>query len=162
MGEIIMNLVMRLVGMGLLVAAGTGAGICFCLHKRQEWWQAHTFARLLLYMGRLLGYQRLTGAEMLRRAARYPDFQTLGVETCDELAALSAPESLPEALRQEVQQGLLHLGEEPRAEAGATLERLASLCEEAAERNKKEAEDASRLWPRLGACVGVLVAILIG
>lgn len=61
-------------------------------------------------MGRLLGYQRLTGAEMLRRAARYPDFQTLGVEACDELAALSAPESLPEALRQEVQQGLLHLG----------------------------------------------------
>lgn len=157
-----MSLVVRLVGMGMLMVAGTGAGLCLCLHKRQEWWQAHTFARLLSYMGHLLGYQRLTGSEMLRRAARYPDFRKLGVEGCNDLAGLLAPECLPEALRQEVQQGLLHLGEEPRAEAGVTLERLASLCEEAAQRNKKEADEASRLWPRLGACVGVLAAILMG
>lgn len=157
-----MSFVVQLLGKGMLVVAGMCAGMCFCLHKQQEWWQAHAFARLLSYMGHLLGYQRLTGVEMLRKAERYPDFQKLDVANCTELAMLPVPQVLPEALRQEVRQGLLCVGEEPRAEASATLNRLASLCEDAAEQNKKEAEEARRLWPRLGACVGVLMAIVIG
>lgn len=157
-----MSFVVWLLGMGLLGAAGTGAGVCFSLHKQQEWWQAHAFARLLSYMGHLLSYQRLTGAELLRRAAGYPDFQKLDVAKCTGLTTLPVPQVLPEALRREVRQGLQHMEEEPRAEASATLERLAGLCEDAAQENKKQADESRRLWPRLGACVGVLTAIVLG
>lgn len=152
---------LRILGGILLVAAGTGCGAAIYGRKHRQWQQLHTFARLMAYLGELLSYQPLSGRELLGRAARYPAFARLGVAKCCELATLPLPECLPLAAQMEVRQGLEQIALEPRANACTTLRHLESLCEEAAATRWEEAQAARRLWPRLGACAGMLAAILL-
>ncbi len=156
-----MSEMIRVLGGLLLVAAGTGGGIAVYSRKYHQWRQLHTFARLLAYLRELLAYQPLNGGELLARAARYPAFARLGVGECGTLAALPLPGSLPPGTRQELQQGLEQLAFEPRSNACATLKRLETLCEDAAVSKREESQAARRLWPRLGACAGMLAAILL-
>ena len=156
-----MTVVLRLLGGVLLVAAGTGGGVAVYARKQRQWRQLHTFARLLDYLRELLAYQALNGRELLARAARYPAFARLGVTGGGTLAALPMPECLPAAVQLEIRQGLEQLALAPRASACATLRRLEALCEEAAAQKQEEARAARRLWPRLGACAGMLAAILL-
>ena len=41
------------------------------------------------------------------------------------------------------------------------MRRLTALCEDAAAQCRHEAQAARSLWPRLGACAGVLAVILL-
>ena len=91
----------------------------------------------------------------------YPEFAEMGIRNCGSLAELPLPVALSPTLRQEMEQGLVQVGLEPRDTACATLQRLATLCEEAAVEQKAKAELARRLWPRLGVCCGILLAILL-
>ena len=68
---------------------------------------------------------------------------------------------LPEALRCEALQTLRSAEESPRLTACAALHRLAALCEEEACSRAEQYRAARLLWPRLGACLGVLTAILL-
>ena len=156
-----MNELLRVLGGLLLVAAGGGGGAALYGRKHRQWRQLHTWARLLGYLRELLACQPLNGRELLARAARYPAFARLGVEGCATLAALPLPDAFPPELRQELRQGLEQLALEPRSSACATLQRLERLCEQAAARKWEETQAARRLWPRLGACVGMLAAILL-
>ena len=71
------------------------------------------------------------------------------------------PGALTLAEQEEIRDGLCQMSLQPREEACATLERLASLCEEAAQRARQAADDSRVLWPRLGLCAGVLTVILL-
>lgn len=161
MGGAAMSLVLRLLGAVLLVTAGAGGGLAVYKRSYARWRQLHTFARMLGYLQGTLAYQPLRAEELLRRAAAYPEFARLGAAGCRTLAELPLPGALAPALCQEVRQGLEQLAWEPRAGACATLRRLTALCEDAAAQCRREAQAARSLWPRLGACAGVLAVILL-
>ena len=161
MGGAGVSLALRLLGAALLVAAGTGGGLAVYGHRYGHWRQLHTFARLLVYLQSTLAFQPLLAEELLRHAAQYPEFSRLGLAGCRSLAELPLPAALTPALCQEIRQGLEQLAWQPRAGACATLRRLASLCEDAAAQCRREAQAARSLWPRLGACAGVLAVILL-
>lgn len=156
-----MSILPRVTGAVLLILSGAGGGFAFCSHLTACWRQLHTFARLLSYLQGTLSYQALTGAELLQRAAYYPEFARLGLTTCRTLEELPLPGALSESLKQEIRSSLAQLALEPRANACATLQRLASLTEEEAQSSREIARSARRLYPRLGACAGILTAILL-
>lgn len=152
---------LRFLGGILLVGAGAGSGFAVCRHRYAVWRQMYTLARLFDYLQGLLGYQALSGEELLRRAAIYPEFAQMGIEECDNLAELPLPDALSPALRQEIAQGLAQVALEPRAGACTTLQRLRTICESVAAKQQEQLELARRLWPRLGVCCGILLAILL-
>lgn len=156
-----MSILPRVTGAVLLILAGAGGGFAFCSHQTACWRQLHTFGRLLSYLQGTLSYQALTGAELLQRAAYYPEFAQLGLTKCRALEELPLPGALSESLKQEIHSGLAQLALEPRTNACATLQRLAALTEEEAQNRKEIARSARRLYPRLGACAGILTAILL-
>lgn len=145
-----------------MVASGIGIGMGIYTGRHLSWWKVYTFSRLLRYLASLLRYQALTGPELLRRATIYPEFVRLGVDTCTSLGKLPVPSCLRGAVQQETRQELIRLGEKNREVACTILERLATLWEEEARQKYNEAEAARHLCPRLGACAGLLAAILIG
>lgn len=156
-----MNLILRTVGAMLLLSTGLGGGLGLCHHKAQVWWRLHTFSRLFAYWQGVLTYQTLTGVELIQRASVYPAFRKLGVDQCVTLAELPPPEELSAPLREEIAQGLGRIAGEPRMTACDTLRQLSQICEDAAVQKYKEAENARRLYPRLGLCAGVLAVILL-
>lgn len=151
----------RIIGAILLVLTGAGGGFALYSHQAACWRQLHTFSRLLSYLQGTLSYQALTGAELLQRAARYPEFAQLGLGNCRTLEELSLPGALSDSLRLEIRSGLAQLALEPRTNACATLQRLADLTEEEAQNKRENARAACHLYPRLGACAGILTAILL-
>lgn len=161
MDGIVMRDLLRFLGGILLVAAGAGSGFAVWRHRYTVWRQMHTLARLFDYLQGLLGYQALSGEELLRRAAIYPEFSQMGIEDGCTLEDLPLPAALSPALRQEIAQGLAQVALEPRAGACATLQRLHTLCEAAAAKQQEQVELARRLWPRLGVCCGILLVILL-
>lgn len=151
----------RMLGAFLLVLAGTGGGLAVYSHQAACGLQLHTFARLLGYLQGTLSYQALTGEELLQRAALYPEFAKLGLSNCCTLEDLPLPSAVSDSLKMEIRSGLEQLALEPRASACTTLQRLAALTEEEAQRKQNLARQARSLYPRLGACAGVLTAILL-
>ena len=156
-----MTLVLRLMGALLLVAAGGGGGLAVTAHVEENRRQLHSFARLLTYRAELLDAQALTGPELLRRAAQDPAFAAFCPEQGESLSALTPPACTPDALRQEIQSVLFAAEESPRQMACAALLRLSARCEAQAAEADTHCRDARRLWPRLGACLGALAAILL-
>ena len=161
MGKSVMNAALRVAGAILLIVACGGAGLAVSAHQMVCWRQLHTLARLFQYLQGLLSYQALTAKELLQRAAYYPEFAKLFKTECNSLDQLSLPASLSKELHTEILSGLRQLAWEPRQNACSTLERLASLCEEAAALKHEEARAAQNLWPRLGFCAGILAVILL-
>lgn len=156
-----MTFLLRMTGVFLLLLAGYGAGYGVMLRHRARWRQLHTFAELLTYLQGVLCYQALTGTELLRRAQTYRLFDSLGLENCAGLSDLPLPAALALPQQEEFRDGLYQMEMQPREKACATLERLASLCEEAAENERRNTDAARVLWPRLGLCAGVLLVILL-
>ena len=97
----------------------------------------------------------------MHRAARCPEFADFCPAGAAALADLQLPSCLPEALRCEALQTLRSAEESPRLTACAALHRLAALCEGEACSRAEQYRAARLLWPRLGACLGVLTAILL-
>lgn len=156
-----MNVCVKLFGVVFLLVAGLGLGDGVCRPLFSCWWQLHTLSRLFIYLDGLLAYQQLTGRELLRRAAQDPDFRRLGIEDCKKLTDIPVPCRAGEALCSELQQELSHMSGQPHTVVCTSFQRMARLCEEAAEQKRRQAEAARRLWPRLGICAGALVAILV-
>ena len=61
----------------------------------------------------------------------------------------------------ELHASLTALGHSDRAAACAELRRMADLCRREADRQADHAARAMALWPRLGGCAGLLLAILL-
>ena len=78
MENTVLSVTLRLVSTLLLCAAGGGLGLAAAQKQERRWWQVHTFARLLSYMGQTLRYLPLPADELLARAAAYPEFAAIG------------------------------------------------------------------------------------
>lgn len=156
-----MSLFLRFAGSLLLICAGAGTGFAAAARRGERRRQIHAFARLLGYLAELLDAQAITGEELLRRAARSPEFAAFCPPGAPGLSALAVPSCLPEALQGEVQETLSAAEESPRAATCAALQRLADLCEREADIQAAQYRDARRLLPKLGACLGVMAAILL-
>ena len=154
---------LRGTGCLLLLCAGIGGGYAVPAHMKECQRQVSVFARLLDYLAEMLDAQALTGPELLQRAARSPDFAAFcpAGTLAGTLAGLALPEGLPDALQSEIQETLAAAEESPRLSACAALHRLAKHCEAEAAAQAERYSAARRLWPRLGACLGALTAILL-
>lgn len=152
-------LTLRLTAYLLLGLAGAGGGLALYLQKRQLWRQTHTFARLLDYLGQDIRYRALPGADLLKAAACHHEFATLGLEHCQALTELPLPPALQEICGVELQEGLESIASAPRESACATLARLAALCRTVEEEQRCAAANAKNLYPKLGACLGLMFAV---
>ena len=146
----------------LLCAAGGGLGLAAAQKQERRWGQVHTFARLLSYIGQTLQYLPLPAADLLERAAAYPEFAALGAAACTQLSDLAPPTALPAPKRDEMQSLLRAAGESDRAGACEMLAAAAALCEDAAAERLPALRQARCLWPKLGVCAGLLAAVLWG
>jgi len=145
----------------LLLCAGMGCGFTAAAPIPERQPPAPTPAPAGGYLAELLNAQALAGPELLHRAARCPDFADFCPAGAAALADMQLPSCLPGALRCEALQTLRSAEESPRLTACAALHRLAALCEEEACSRAEQYRAARLLWPRLGACLGVLTAILL-
>lgn len=150
----------RLVGTLLLACAGAGLGVCGAMRRQKTEQQTRLFARLWTYLEELLTCRALTGPMLLRAAAENPAFAALALPQDGTLTALPLP-GLPKALAGELHTSLAALSGSDRAAACAELHRMAELCRREADCQADRAARAMALWPRLGGCVGLLLAILL-
>ena len=151
----------RLMGTLLLACAGAGLGICGAMRRQAVEKRIRLLSRLWTYLEELLTCRALTGPMLLRAAAENPAFAALELPADDcTLTALPLP-NLPQALAGELRASLAALGHSDRAAACAELRRMADLCRREADRQADRAARAMALWPRLGGCAGLLLAILL-
>ena len=130
----------RLLGTLLLACAGAGLGACGAVRRQAV-------------------EKRI---RLLHAAAENPAFAALALPADSDctLSALPLP-NLPKALAGELHASLAALGHSDRAAACAELRRMADLCRREADRQADRAARAMALWPRLGGCAGLLLAILL-
>ena len=150
----------RLMGTLLLACAGAGLGVCGAMRRQAVEKRIRLLSCLWIYLEELLTCRALTGPMLLRAAAENPAFAPLALPTDCTLSSLPLPD-LPKALAGELHAGLAALGHSDRAAACAELHRMADLCRREADRQADRAARAMALWPRLGGCAGLLLAILL-
>ena len=150
----------RFLGTLLLACAGAGLGYCAASRQLKRQKTLELLARLWNYWEGLLAARALTGPALLQCAAANPAFAPLALPETGRLAALPLP-PLPEDLTVELRESLCILGSADRAGARAELQRMAELCRCQARRQADRAARALVLWPRLGACAGLLLAVLL-
>lgn len=153
--------VVRLLGALLLVGACTGAGTAVWRARRRACASTHAFCALLEYLLAGIRYQACPCAELLRRAAQDARFAPLRLESCRTFAALPVPGALGDALQGEARETLAALGGVPRERACALLGRLIGQCRAREASLARRADEAGRLYPRLGFCAGVLAAVVL-
>ena len=147
----------RLLGTLLLACAGAGLGACGAVRRQAVEKRIRLLSRLWTYLEELLTCRALTGPMLLHAAFAV---LTLPADSDCTLSALPLP-NLPKALAGELHAGLAALGHSDRAAACAELRRMADLCRREADRQADRAARAIALWPRLGGCAGLLLAILL-
>lgn len=150
----------RLVGTLLLACTGAGLGVCGAMRRQAVEKRIRLLSRLWTYLEELLTCRALTGPMLLRAAAENPAFTALDFPADCTLSSLPLPD-LPKALAGELHASLAALSHSDRTAACAELRRMAELCRREADRQADRAARAMALWPRLGGCAGLLLAILL-
>lgn len=153
------GLAMRVVGMSLLVLAGSGVGFSLYWQKREIWRRASCFVHLLEYLLLGIQYQAMPCEELLQQAALQAEFGVLNLSDCRTFDQIAIPAGLPEGTREELARGLTRLSEVPREAACRTLEQLLALCRSCEQNAREAAFRARALYPKLGLCIGLLAAI---
>ncbi|WP_294500662.1 hypothetical protein [uncultured Gemmiger sp.] len=156
-----MTWTLKIVGILLLAGCGAAAGFLLASRARESWRSVHAFGRLMEYLQSAIQYQALTGEQLLARAANYPEFARLGAGQGLRLGELMPPAALDEALRQELSADLTTLESAPRDKACTLLTHMAALCHSQEADLRAAANTAARLYPRLGGCAGILVALFL-
>ena len=141
-----MTWTLKIVGILLLAGCGAAAGFLLASRARESWRSVHAFGRLMEYLQSAIQYQALTGEQLLARAANYPEFARLGAGQGLRLGELMPPAALDEALRDK---------------ACTLLTHMAALCHSQEADLRAAANTAARLYPRLGGCAGILVALFL-
>lgn len=153
-------LVLKLLGAAMLACAGFGAGVLKCAHLRKQAESIRCFVSLLLYMSDAIHYRALPGPTVLAMAARNPAFAQFALQRCRHFSELPVPPALG-ACQSELREGLRALESAGRESACRTLAHLTALCRAAEQQARQAAAQARALYPRLGACLGLLGAILL-
>lgn len=154
---------LRWVGAALLVLAGTGAGLAAAAGESEKRRRMYAFRSFLQWLLTEIQYCAAPADLLLELAAQNGAFAQQGAagHRPEKFADLPVPEAFSPALRGELRDILCQLSSAPRAVGCTALRRAAELCraEEAEQREKERA--AQRLYPRLGACAGILAALLL-
>ncbi len=153
--------VLKFVGGCLLACCGGGIGWLLACQKRRAARQIEAFIRFLQYIRESIYYRTLPGAAVLAAAARYAEYSPFFPEGAAAFSQIQPPDCLCSALGGELHAGLSALEIAPRQTACDTLDHLAELCRRTGQRVQESACQAMRLYPRLGICLGSLIAILL-
>lgn len=153
-------LVLHLTGALVLTAVGFGGGALMYLQKRTAWRQAHDFVRLLDYLLLAVRYRAIPCEDLLAMAAQNPAFTSLGLDGCRAFLEIPIPPPFVQALGRELQEGFADLENAPQSQACDTLTRMITLCRSTEQEKRNTATQARALYPKLGACLGLMAAIL--
>lgn len=156
-----MTVLLTLGGVFLLAGCGVGIGYRVFLRTKERWQDVHAFVRLLEYLQSAIRYQTMTAEQILFRAAAYPEFVRLGIAGCIRFRDLPLPRALETALKQELESDLQALEMAGRDTACEILSRMTILCRTREKELDSAAGQAARLYPRLGGCLGALLAIAL-
>lgn len=150
----------KLLGGVLLILTGTGVGWGQWGRCRQKLEEIRRFSALLVYLLDSVRYRALPAAAVLRMAAQNRAFAAMGLEQCRGFSSIPVPRALS-SLAPDLQAGLYALERDPKDSACRTLEYLLARCRAAERRAQEEADRARVLFPRLGAALGLVSAILL-
>lgn len=152
---------MFLRGVGTLCVglSGWACGMLAVQKKRKSWQQIHTFVRLLAYLQNSIQYRELPMEAVLNGALRYEEFSCFQLWNCHELKDVPLPMAFQKALRAELQADMEQVAFLPHEAACKTLQQMREICSDAEQEHQKRLEEAIRLYPKLGACAGILLAL---
>lgn len=155
------TLFLKFLGGGLLVLCGGGIGWTSACQKREAARRIAAFDRFLQYILEAVRFRRLPGAVVLAMAAQHGDFAPFCPETANAFSQIRPPDCLESELGNELREGLCTLESATQQNACGTLEHLSELCRRAGIQAQEAAGRAQRLYPRMGACLGLLAAIVL-
>lgn len=151
----------KLLGACLLAGFGGGTGWILACRKHICWQQTEAFTRFLQYISESIRFRSLPAAAVLAMAAQHPEFAPFCMGASAAFSQLQPPECLDKILGTELREGLSALESGPRQTACDTLQHLIELCRCAGEEMRQTALQTQKLYPRMGACIGLLAAIAL-
>lgn len=152
---------LKFLGGGLLVLCGGGLGWTSAYRKKETALRIAAFERFLYYILESIRFRNLPGAAVLAMAARHEDFAPFCPEEDGSFSQIRLPDCLASQLGKELEEGLCRLETAPRQNACDTLVHLSELCHRTGLQAQDTAGQALRLYPRMGACLGLLAAIVL-
>lgn len=154
-------LFLKFLGGCLLVCCGGGLGWTSACRIRATERQISAFIRFLQYLKESIQFRNLPGPVLLTMAARHPEFRSFCPEPPATFSGIRPPGCLRAALETELREGLELLEHAPAQNACDTLEYLTGLCRRECTRAQDSAYKAMRLYPRMGACLGLMAAVVL-
>lgn len=155
------SLFLKFLGGGLLVLCGGGIGWTSACRKRETARRIAAFERFLQYVLEAIRFRRLPGAAVLAMAARHEEFSSFCSDGVTVFSQVKPPDCLESELGSEMREGLCALETATQQNACDTLAHLCELCRCAGLRARESAGHALQLYPRMGACLGLLAAIVL-
>lgn len=152
---------LKLLGGGLLVLCGWGIGLMTANRKRNIARSIADFERFLQYVSEAIRFRSLPGAAILTMAAQHPEYAGFCSGCATTFSQIQPPDCLAAACGAELQEGLRTLETATRQTACDTLAHLSELCRHAGRQAQETALHAQQLYPRMGACLGLLTAIVL-
>lgn len=154
-------LFLKFLGGSLLVLCGGGIGWTSACRKRENACRIETFMRFLQYVQEAVRFRCLPSTVVLSMAAHRAEFAAFCPEKTVTFSQIRPPDCLDDLVGNEVREGLNTLESASRKNACDILEHLSGLCCHAGEQAQDTAMQALRLYPRMGACLGLLAAIVL-
>lgn len=154
-------LFLKFLGGGLLVLCGGGLGWTAACRKRDNMYRITSFERFLSYILESIRFRNLPGPIVLEMAARHPEFAPFCPVNKVSFSQIRPPDCLISNLENELKEGFCLLETAPRQNACDTLMHLGELCHRSGLQAQDAAAQALRLYPRMGACLGLLAAIVL-
>lgn len=154
-------LFLKFLGGGLLVLCGGGIGWTVANQKRMTARRINDFERFLHYILEAIHFRCLPGTAILAMAAQHPEFAGFCPKGVTTFSQVHLPACLNSDYGAELREGLYTLETASRQTACDTLAHLCEVCRRAGTRAQDTALHAQRLYPRMGACLGLLTAIVL-
>lgn len=154
-------LFLKFLGGSLLVLCGGGIGWTSACRKKEEAHRIETFVRFLQYVQEAVRYRCLPGTVVLTMAAQHREFAEFCPDVLPAYSKIKPPACLEEHFGRELREGLQTLETTSRQSACEILDHLCEVCRYAGKQARDSAGQAQRLYPRVGACMGLLAAIVL-
>lgn len=155
------TLFLKFIGGSLLVLCGGGIGWTSACHKKEAARRIEAFVRFLQYVQEAVRFRCLPGMIVLEMAAKHKDFTEFCPGGTMTFSQIVFPDCLEENVGNELREGLNTLETASRQSACDVLDHMCDLCRGAGKQAQEAAQQAQRLYPRMGACLGLLAAIVL-
>lgn len=154
-------LFLKILGGILLVLCGSGIGWTAACRKREAARQVSEFERLLQYIEEAIRFRSLPGMMILAMAAQHPEFSSFCSVGTTTFSQIYPPDYLSAECGVELREGLHALETSSHQSACDILAHLQELCHHTGIVAQESSIHAQRLYPRMGACLGLLAAIVL-